>query len=222
MRGRFGGVYFKTGPDGQHVQVMPRSVRYNRSPLQRGAAGHLSPFAATGIQGFSMAAYLFGLACIAAFSLLWAIFAGIYWFTTKTGEKKKITGYNWFIHYAEGYPEAHRPPLFQPPHTPTEAPSYIALYKDMWTYHHAPEDWPDECPSGQYYEGEIYNDRLSYKTDDFKWHLWWKDPIWVLSPGTGWEPVGMTFYSPGPLITDYYTNPVTGNQTHVYLGRPPG
>lgn len=221
IRGRFGGVYFKTGPDGQHVQAWPRNIKYTRSNAQMGSGSIIPHSSASGIAGYSAVAYLFGLACIAAFALIWAAFGLAYLFLTKGRELKHITGYNWFMHYGLAYPEENRPPYFRPPHSPSERPSFIALYKDEWTYHHAPEDWPDECPSNNYYEWEIYNDRLSYRADEGKWSIWWKDPVWVISPGTGWEPAGKTFYSPGGLITDYYLNPVTGSKTHVFLGRLP-
>lgn len=221
IRGRFGGVYFKTGPNGQHIQSMPRVVRYTRSPAQQGEWGPLSPFACSGIAGFSAAAYLFGLACIAAFALIWAMFAGIWWFTTKTGEKKKITGYNWYLHYAEGYPEAHRPPFWKPPPSPAVLPDYMATWRDYTFYHYRPENWPDECCAGYYYKHWDYNGKPSLKTDDGKWYVWWKDPVWVISPSLAGEPAGKTYYSTGVHMVDYYANPVTGSWTFLYLGKPP-
>ncbi|MBA7477989.1 hypothetical protein ES707_13404 [subsurface metagenome] len=220
IRGRFGGVYFKKSPDGQHVQAMPRVRNYARSPAQQGGWGEGSPFMSMGIAGFSGAAGIWMLACLAFFSAAWAAYALVFWFTTKTGERKKITGYNWFIHYALRFPEAERPPFWKPPHAIGELPNFLVNYMGMWTYEHSPLEWPVECCSGMYYEGLPCNLKKSYRTDDLKWFLWWKDPVWVLSPDLGFETPNLSFYSPDANIQGYYYNPVTKKYAHVYFGSP--
>jgi len=219
IRGRFGGVYFKSGPDGQHIQAMPRVWKYTRSPSQQGAWGPASPFHSTGISGFSGAAALWGLALLAFGVSLWLAFAMIHYFSRAGKEPKYITGYNWYIYYALAFPECERPPFWKPPHSPRELPNFIASYKGLWTYHHAPDDWPDESPSDYYWQGVPWNGKPSYHNDPFTWFLWWKPPLWVLSPGLDYEPEGRTWYSMTGDIMSPYKNPVTHNSTSVYWGR---
>lgn len=220
MRGRFGGVYFKTGPDGKHIQAMPRVWRYTRSPAQQGKWETRSPFLGFGMDAWTGASAIWMMALLAFWGAAWATFALIYYFTREPGDEKHITGYNWFMHYAMRFPEAERPPFWQPPHAPNDLPSFIALYKGMWTYEHDPLEWPADACTGYYWPSIPWNDKLSYKTDDFNWHIWWKDPMWVVSPGPGFEPEALTFYSSGAEIVDYYRNPVTKKWTHVYFGNP--
>lgn len=220
IRGRLGGVYFKCGPDGQHVQAMPRVWNYTRSPAQQGAWGPGSPFGSFGIKGFSGAAGLWGLALLAFGAALWFIFGMSYMFVRAGKEPKKITGYNWYVHYALAFPECERPPFWKPPHSPGELPNFIATYKGLWTYEHAPGEWPTECCSDYYWQGVPWNGKLTYHNDAFTWFLWWKPPVWVLSTGVDYEEPGLTFYSDSDQIMGTYRNPETNNFTNVYWGRP--
>lgn len=220
IRGRFGGVYFKTGKDGKHVQAMPRVWNYTRSPAQMGGWGGDSPFMSTGISGYSGASAFWLLALLAFYAGYWAIFGLTYFFSDEDGRKKRITGYNWYIHYALAFPEEQRPPFWKPPHAPKELPNYIVTYRGTWIYDHAPPQWPTDCPSGYYWFFLPYNDKPAYKNDTFQWYLWWKDPVWVLSKDMAFETPGFTFYSDGADINDYYYNPVTKKRAHVYFGSP--
>ncbi len=224
MRGRFGGVYFKKSPDGQHVQAMPRVWNYTRSAAQIGGWGEGSPFMSTGIKGYSGAAAFWLAALLGFYAAYWAIFGLCYLFYKTGKEPKKISGYNWYIYYALAFPECERPPFFQPPHAPNELPNFLVNYQGLWTYEHSPLEWPVEACSGNYYEGLPCNLKKSYRTDDRKWSLWWKDPMWVLSPDLGFETPGLTFYrselEDHGKITGYYRNPVTKKFAHVYFGRP--
>lgn len=221
IRGRFGGVYFKTGPDGKHVQAMPRTVRYTRSAAQKGGYGAGLEFSSFGIDGFSSLASLWMLALLAFFSAAWAAYALVFYFTTKTGERKRITGYNWYIHYGLAFPECERPAFWKPPHSPGDLPDLITVYKGRWTYEHPPTEWPADCCSGYFWEGIEWNGKPSYKTDDVKWLIWWNGIKWVLSPGLGYEPAGLTFYEMTGAMKGYYWNPVTKKYAHVYAGKPP-
>lgn len=220
IRGRFGGVYFKKSPDGQHVQAMPRVWNYTRSEAQQGGWGEGSSFTSMGIKGYSGMAAIWMMALLGFFSAAWAAYALVTWFTTKTGERKKITGYNWFVHYALRFPEAERPPFFEPPHSVWDQPNFFVLYKGMWTYEHSPLEWPVEACSGTYYEKFPVNGKMAYRTDNHKWFLWWKDPVWVLSPDLGFETPNLSFYSPDAEIVAYYQNPVSKKFAHVYFGNP--
>lgn len=207
IRGRFGGVYFKTGKPGIHIQAMPRHVYYTMSKLQF-----------IGVEAFSTMAAYWLMALAMAFGAAWATFALIYIFIDDEGESKRISGYNWFMHYAMMFPEADRPPFWKPPHAPYELPNFLVTYRGMWTYEHTPPEHPDWSPFGYYWYWGIYAETPLYKTDDSKWFLWWKDGIWVISPGPDFEPPEKTFYSPGPEIKDYYYNPFRKVSCHVYVG----
>ncbi|GAI82275.1 unnamed protein product [marine sediment metagenome] len=220
IRGRFGGVYFKKDPGGQHVQAMPRVVRYARSPAQVGEFGEKHSFSSSGIQGYSGACALWQMALLAFFGAAWAAYGLFFWFVGEDGEKKKATGFNWFLYYALAFPECERPPFWQPPHAPGDLPNHIVTYKGMWTYEHSPTEWPAESPSGYYWEVGEWNEQPRFATDDALHHLWWDGEHWVLSLSLGVADPATTFFSPGAEIHDWYYNPETKNWSHVYLGRP--
>lgn len=220
MRGRFGGVYFKHDNAGQHIQAMPRVWNYTRSPAQMGSWGEGSPFMSVGIRGYSGAAGLWLLALLAAYSAAWALWSTYYYFARKDGEDRHLTGFNWYIYYALAFPECERPPFWKPPHSPGELPNFIVTYKGLWTYEHTPIEWPADCPSDYYWRGLDHHEKPSYRSDDLKWYLWWKETRWVISQGLDFEDPDTTFYSSGADIVDYYRNPKTKKWSHVYFGRP--
>lgn len=218
LRGRFGGVYFKKDAAGQHIQAMPRHVRYTRSALQQGGWGEESPFLGFGVSGFSGASSLWLLALLAFFGAAWAAYAIANKFRTKKGEEKGITGYNWFIHYALAYPEMHRPPFWEPPHAPGDLPQVICTFQGTWHYEHAPPNWPYYCPSGYYWFKGWWGDCPYFGTDKNDWFLWFSEDRWVLGKTPGIEDPDTTFYSDGENIIDYYRNPVQKKWAHVYQG----
>lgn len=218
MRGRFGGVYFKTGPDGQHIQAMPRNVNYTRSLSQQGHGNFFDEVGASGIKGYSGSVGLWLAAFVAAFASLWAIFATMYYFHEKGKDPKKISGYNWYIHYALMFPEAERPPFWKPPHAPGKLPEYIVAYRGPWMYQHTPTEQPDYSPGEYYWEGVEFNGRPSYHTDDGRWYLWWRGDVWVLSLGFDYEDPPTTFYSTGTSRRGRYRNDFHNTWAHVYWG----
>lgn len=218
IHGRFGGVYFKAGKDGQHIQAMPRIVKYVRSPAQIGSAWTPTSPAMGGIAGYTQAAALWIAVLVASAAYLWIAFAALYLFIKGRDKPKKITGYNWYIHYALAYPELGRPPYWKPPNSPTDLPHLMTLYKGLWTYNHPETEWPAECGSGYYYRGETWNGKTSYHRDDQMWFLWWHDPEWIMSRGLGIIFAGITFYSEDPFPISTYHNPDTGSFAVVVLG----
>lgn len=212
IRGRFGGVYFKTGSS-QHIQAMPRNVNYTRvgpQGLYRDA--------------FSTAAFFWFLALLAYYAADWAVYGASWLFSRPGQEPKRISGYCWFIHYALTFPERDEfHPFWQPPHAPGDLPNHVVTYQGKWTYYNSPPAWPADCCSGYYWESPIpWNSRTAYRTDDMNWHIWWTGTVWAISPSPGFEPADKTFYSPGPDINAWYKNPVTGKVCHVYNGKRPG
>lgn len=207
IRGQSGGVYFKTGRPGQHIQAMPRHVNYSRI----GTQGRFR-------DAYSAAGAFWALALIAAFGTTWAAYALANLFIDRNGESKRITGYNWYIHYALTFPEAEALPFWKPPHAMGVRPDYFAVVKGRWMYHLEEPDWPDYCCGGYYwYDGE-WNGKPEYKTDDRVWWIWWKDPHWVISWGLDIELPDTTYYSVGDNINDYYYNPVQKTYAIVYIG----
>lgn len=209
IRGRFGGVYFKIGSDGQHIQAMPRHVNYQRSPAQVHGSG---------ISGFSSCAWIWQLALLGFFAAAWAAYALVFFFTTKTGERKKITGYNWYIYYGMMFPEEWGTQFWKPPHSPGELPQCIVTYQGMWTYEHSPLEWPVWAPTDYYWFGGWFGEYPYFITDNKKWFLWRKETCWVLTTNLGVEDPETTFYSDGVNIFDYYRNPVKKKWAHVYIG----
>lgn len=209
IRGRHGGVYFKKSPDGQHIQSMPRIVHYTRSGLQGAFVSQYTGMSA-----------LWHLALVAFFGAAWATFALIHWFRKPGQEPKKITGFMWYVHYGMRFPETESPAFWKPPHSPGDLPSYIVTSGTHGHFEHAPPDWADDYPGGYFWPKFPWNEKLFYGTDDGNWSIWWKDPMWVVSPSPGFEPADKTYYSTNDDITDWYQNPVTKKYIHVYIGKP--
>ncbi len=220
IKGQLGGVYFKRSPTGLHVQAMPRVVRYARSPLQQGGFGEHSPFICSGISGFSAMSWIWMMALTVFFSAAWAAYAIAFYFTTRDGEEKRITGYNWFVSYAFMFPEEQHPPFWKPPHAPGDLPDLIVLYKGLWSYEHAPIGMPNEYCTDYYWESRWVYGKPSYVNDDKTWYIWWGDPYWTVSPEPGVVVPGVTFFNDVPDIRGYYRNPWTKKYAHVYLGKP--
>lgn len=209
IRGRYGGVYFKTGRPGQHIQAMPRKIRYMRI----GKQGRYR-------DAYSAAGAFWALALLAWFGTMWAAFALANLFIDRNGEKKRISGYNWYVHYALTFPERDEfHPFWKPPHAPGDLPNYVVTFRGKFTYYNTPPERPIISCSGYYWESIPWNGKPSYRTDDMDWHIWWKAPIWVISPAPGFEPAIRTYYSPTPDETAWYQNPVTGYRAHVYNGK---
>lgn len=207
IKGRFGGVYYARDKSGLHIRARPRFHAYPHTKPQ-------SP----GIGGFSVASAFWHLLLLSLYGAAWATFALIHLFRGKDGREKHITGFNWYIYYALIFPEAESFPLWAPPHTPTRLPEYVATYDGTWQYHHLPEQWPVWCPGGYYWQMGIYNGKDYYRTDDWIWFLWWKDPQWVLSRALGGEDPFTTYYYTGVAASGWYYNAAHDRWTHVYLG----
>ncbi|GAH56866.1 unnamed protein product, partial [marine sediment metagenome] len=114
----------------------------------------------------------------------------VFWFTTKDGEKKKITGYNWYMHYAMMFPEADYWPFWQPPHAPGDLPHYVSTYRGRWTYEHSPLEWPVDCSAGMHWPGMEWNGEVSFRTDDYEWFIWWRGSQLHRRCGTSSLPYG--------------------------------
>lgn len=208
IRGRCGGVYFKPGKPGQHIQSMPRTIHH-------GPLGFQGPL----IGKFSVMATFWHLALIAFFGAAWAAFAIAYYFTDKRGESKRITGYNWYIHYTMTFPETDEPHFWGPPHSPYDLPDFVCSSGTTWHLEHTPPEMPLDYPGNYYwYDGE-WNGKPYYRTDDKNWYLWWDTTRWALSISLGAYIVDFTYYSPGPDIIEWYKNPDTGKLVHVYAGK---
>jgi len=219
IRGRCGGVYFKKDRYGQHIQAMPRRCRKANMRTPVIYYGASLGNRAANIKSFSFASGLWALALLAFFSAMWAAYALAYYFTTHTGERKHITGYNWYIYYAMMFPETERPPFWKPPHAVGDLPDQICLFEGMWTYDHAPSQHPDYSPYGYYWYKQEWNGKPAYYRDEFGYALWWNGTNWVLSTDFGIEIPYYTFYSPGADIWARYHNPFQNRHAKVYIGK---
>lgn len=208
IRGRCGGNYFKTG-DSQHIQAMPRVTRYTRTPAQTG-----------NISMFSTMAVFWMLLGLAFWWSAWAAYALIYTISTRRRPSPhKITGYNWFIHYAMMFPEEERPPFWKPPHAPGDLPEYIITSGGRFEYYHEQPDWPLDRPADYFWDWMPVNMKPCYKDDFSKWFLWWNDPTWVVSRDAGFLTPGFTYYGQQPEIKGWYKNPDNKKRCHVYPGK---
>lgn len=208
MRGRFGGVYFKKGQS-QHIQAMPRIVNYPRV----GAQGAFR-------DGFSELAALWMLALLGFWAASWAAYALIHLIgTTRRPEPKRVSGYNWFIHYGMMFPEEQRPPFWKPPHSPHDLPDYVITAGNRRFYYQTPDQFPPETPCNYFWDFMPINGKPSYKDDDNLWYLWWHDPDWAVSQAAGAITPLSTFFSQTPEIVGWYRNPWSGKRCHVYVGK---
>ncbi|GAH43658.1 unnamed protein product [marine sediment metagenome] len=176
IRGRYGGVYFKRGSPSQHIQAMPRHVNYARHGVQLRYTG-----------AYTMMSFIWAMVLVAGFSLLWLAFALAWLFRKKGKEPKKISGYNWFIHYGLTREETDAPPFWKPPPSPSRLPDFYAVVEGMKQYHIAEHLWPLYFCGGYYYYEGTFNGRPWFKDPDRLWYIWWKDPMWVISKTLGFE-----------------------------------
>lgn len=208
IRGRYGGVYFKKDGPSQHIQAMPRIVKYTRSPLQSHSIG-----------AYSGGAIIWAFVLVAAFSLLWFLFALAWLFRKKDKEPKKITGYNWYIHYHLTQPEDDAPPFWKPPRDPSHLPDFFCVVEDMEMYRIREDMWPLYFCGGYFYVGGKYQGRWWFKEPDRLWYIWWKDPMWVISKTLGWEDPPNVYYSIGNKVNDTYINPDRDISARVWIGK---
>lgn len=210
LRGRCGGVYFKTQRGKILIQAMPRHVKYAHPPAQ-----------SVGIGAYTDMSAIWMMALLGAFWAAWQLFALVHLFTDKRGEKKNITGYNWFLHFNMLFPEEIRPPMWKPPNAPYALPDFICTYQQRWIYEHTPGTWPVYCPADYYYEFMMGPEKMTYSNATHTWFLWWDAPRWILSIDVGVTPAETTFYGTGPNPVGLYHNPFQNKYANMYLGHPP-
>lgn len=207
VRGRFGGVYFKTGKDGIHIQSMPRTVNYMRM----------------GVQGlrrdrFSAMAWLWMLALLGAMGGLWLVFGLVNVFTDKKGQQKKMSGFLWYMYYSMMFAEAEQLPFWKPPHAVGDEPAFYVGLGTPWMYEHIPAEWPDYHPLDYFWEGTFYNEHKTYNTDNLKWFLWWDGTGWTITTGVGYKEPPYVWDSVEGTIYGYYYNSVKKTKVKCYIG----
>lgn len=230
MRGKFGGVYFKRGTDGQHVQALPRRVRYttwpNSGAQERGILKAKTRGFGSGLKGFLNGVGMFSAMAgiwlailLLAMGVLWSGFALHNLYVDKTGRGKKISGYNWFMHFALAGEGGNQLPFWKPPHAQHDRPDFYVVYKGRWMYDHAPEEWPDETPSDYYWLIGELNGKNWYATDNRRWNIFWDGSDWCMTQAPGeWVP-DVSWKSVDDEPFGYYQNPDTGSFSHVYNGK---
>lgn len=211
IRGRLGGVYFKAGSPGTHIQAMPRHVNYNRTGLQGDRRS-----------GFSGLAGFWWLALVAGFYTAWGLYAYTHDFIKEGRPAGKVSAYNWFINYGMICLDNGSPPYWHPPHHPGDLPFFMAIYRGNWSYHIDQKDWPWWNPGGYYYRFGVYNGHDYFTVDPHTWFLWYKGPMWVISPYPGLEPDTDTWYNTrlGGGLYGHYRSSIREFDLHVYYGSP--
>ena len=104
MRGQFGGVYFTSDSSGHHIQSMPRNVRYAREGQQQ-----------QNINNFTSLGLIWAGVVAIGLWVLWVAYAAVHWWITKRGDKVKLTGWNWFVHWNMKRLGEGEPPILIPP-----------------------------------------------------------------------------------------------------------
>lgn len=209
MHGRFAGTYYKTGGGIIHCQRLPRHVRMAPTVFQGRMIGAMSGAAAFWL-----------MLLLGSWAAIWVAFALEHLFSKPGHRPHRITGYMWYIHYALMFPETEKLPMWKPPHKPYELPDFVITYRGTWMYENTTGDGPFVSCADYYWEDGLYNHRVSYRTDNREWYLFWNGTNWVISIAKGLEPHAWTFYSTGVFIEAYYQNPVTHRWAHVYAGKP--
>lgn len=175
LRGRFGGVYFKKDSAGQHIQAMPRTVRYTRTGIQ-----------GKGVAGFSMIAGLWALALVLAFIPAWIMFAFVFTWLTASGVYITLTCWNWFVHYNQYRALMDYNPYWAPPRSPTDLPDRVCMTEHTLPFTTPPPFGPYDCTAYYQYAG-IYNDKGFWESYDKNWYIWYKDEHYYISPLLGVE-----------------------------------
>jgi len=171
-----------------------------------------------------LAALLWGAILIASYSAAWSAFALAWYFITKAGEKKKITGYNWFVHYfliRDPLLDGH---LWRPLPEPFGYPNFVVTYNGLWIYQRHPATWPAECPADYYniIPDTWYQGKQVYRGDVRGWYLWWSLYEWILSPQIGVKTPCHHYLGKKwrVKIRGRYTSPCTGSYADVFFGAP--
>mgnify|MGYP001150590508 CR=1 FL=1 len=209
LRGRYGGVYFKAGRPGQHIQAMPRHVNY----VRMGSQGAY-------VRGYSILAGIWGLILVADYSLIWVAFAIPRFLRQQHKEPKKITGYFWDIVFSVTRPETDAPPFWKPPLGPDHLPDFYCVVEGMQQYRIKDSLWPLYYPGGYYYVYNKTHGRWNFKEHDRGWFIWWNGTVWVMTKQLGWEDPPNVFYSVGDKVNDTYINPDRHITARVWIGNP--
>lgn len=186
IHGRFGGVYFKRDRYGHHLQAMPLSCR--KASMQ---SSPMKPEFTIGsrsdnISAFSSAAWAWVIVFALGLILLWTGVAEQFMYDDgRTGGRRKLSGYNWFLKFNVKRAYRKLPLYYHPPHSPTDLPikTTAGKYFGMDTI-----NW---------YIGGIYNGKVFFETDDGKWKCWWLDPSWIISDALGQHEIPPYWYHLG-------------------------
>jgi hypothetical protein len=173
--GRFGGVYFKRGKDGTHIQSFPRAIR--KISMREPICYKTNPGASRGlgIFDFSLVALLWSdvvvAASVIAVQAAWLGFALL----AEYCYNRKLTGYNWFQHYNVRRLNLNRPPYIDPPKSPIELPPFCAA-SQLFGKH----------TINIYETGVIHNGKPLYRGTAVNWegsifNLYYEPPYWKAS-----------------------------------------
>jgi hypothetical protein len=176
ISGKFGGVYFKSGASGIHMQAMPRSVNMVKGG-QRG----------DNIKSFSSGFGMIGAIIIIGFWFLWEYFSREHSDVDKNGNVRKRSAREWYLHISVPRMIDDKLPFYLPPRSPTDMPPFTGTGK-YWNGTTTP-----------YYKEGDYNGKPYYKTDMEQYHwteeptiktffLWFEDDVWYITPTLGIRP----------------------------------
>lgn len=130
IRGRFGGVYFKKDASGQHIQAMPRHVYNTFGGTMPPILHHSATSRWVNIFAFTKASRaFFYLAAAGAISGFGEI-AEFWLWPTKSGMRKRLAAYHWWMHYNTIRYAKGLPPYTIPPKSLKDYPSFVITGKE--------------------------------------------------------------------------------------------
>lgn len=173
IHGSCGGVYFKKDSSGQHIQAMPRSIR--KISMESPVIAPSSPGSrAAWIAATSDAAWAWLIVAALGFLPYWKDFMDAYLYEGNTGlGQKRISHYNWFMHFNISRKARRKIPWIRPPKSPSELPDAVST-----------SEYPDMEYTNFYVRG-TYNGKTLYESQNGQWFCWWLDPSWIISIAPG-------------------------------------
>lgn len=179
IRGRHGGVYFKKDHTGQHVQAWPRVIHGSSLTRPAGPAVPSGTSRAGLSRSWCALSGIWADVIVGTIALFWALVAGIWLWTTKKGDRVKLTNWNWFTHFNMPRYTTALPVYTEPPIGPGLLPDYVMWGDFFGKYVHM------MYASDTIYEGHIVWHMRTRLEGYTKYYLWFHIDRWYIADWVG-------------------------------------